>query len=142
PAKGTVAVTAIGDYDIVADLQAGAKGVKHLDIGVLAGCVGILLIVPRLPDFFEIIEALVGPVDIAAPTEMDQPAIEPVADPVFLATALTERDLVDRARAIEPLGRRVAGVEPCSLADDLEHAGMALETKRSEERRVGKERED
>ena len=98
--EGAITVTAIGNDNIVADLKAGTKREKHFDIGILAGCIGILLVVPLLSDFFEIVEPLVRPVDITAPAEMDQSAIEAFPNPVFLASALTESNLVDRARTV------------------------------------------
>ncbi len=57
--EGAIAVTAIGDDNIVADLKAGPKREEHFDIWILAGCIGILLIVPRLSDFLKIVEPLV-----------------------------------------------------------------------------------
>src|SRR3546814_281314 len=107
------------------------RSVGDLDVGVLAGCPGILLLHPLLPDFFEIVKAFVRPIDIAAPTQVNQRAVQAFADQVLLAAAPPESDLVDRLRAVEPFCRRIAGIEPRSLADDLEDTGMRLKAEPS-----------
>src|SRR3546814_20121933 len=53
------------------------------------------------------------------------------SDQVLLAAAPPESDLVDRLRAVEPFCRRIAGIEPRSLADDLEDTGMRLKAEPS-----------
>ncbi len=131
PSEGAIAVTAVRDDNIVANLKTGPKREEGFDIGILAGCIGVLLVVPRFSDFLEIVEPLVRPVDITTPAQMDQLAIEAFVDPVFLAAALAKGNLVDRARAVEPLCRRIAIVEPRPLADDLEYASMGLEAEPS-----------
>ena len=86
--EGSIAVAAIRYNDIVAYLKTGTERVEHLNIGVLTGCLGIFLLVPGFADFFKIVETLVGPVNVAAPAQVDQPTIEALADSIFLTVAL------------------------------------------------------
>src|SRR3546814_18912114 len=109
--------------DVCSSDLAGAECVGDLDVGVLAGCPGILLLHPLLPDFFEIVKAFVRPIDIAAPTQVNQRAVQAFADQILLAAAPPESDLVDRLRAVEPFCRLIAVVEPSSLASDIEDTG-------------------
>src|SRR3546814_4162014 len=114
--------------DVCSSDLAGAECVGDLDVGVLAGCPGILLLHPLLPDFFEIVKAFVRPIDIAAPTQVNQRAVQAFADQVLLAAAPPESDLVDRLRAVEPFCRRIAGIEPRSLADRSEENTSELKS--------------
>jgi len=75
----------------------------------------------------EIAEAFVGPVDIATPAQMDQRSVEPFLNPILLIAALSEGDLINRSRAVEPVRGRVTRVESRPFADELEDAGMRLE---------------
>ena len=46
---------------------------------------------------------------------------------ILLIAALSEGDLINRSRAVEPVRWRVTRVEPRSFADELEDAGMRFE---------------
>ena len=69
--EGAVAVSTIRNNHIIADLETRPERESHPDIGIVARGIALHFRVPLLSDLLEVIEPVIRPIDITAPTDMD-----------------------------------------------------------------------
>ena len=129
-AERTDGIPTIREHDIVSYLHVIAQREDHFDVGVLTSCARILLLVPLALDRVEIVEAFGRPVDISTPAQMDEVVVEPVGNAFLILSPATERHPEDPTLAVESsVLTRTASVEPRTLANALEDAIFAAQTK-------------